>query len=398
MQYIPPHQFKHTYIFFSPYRFCMRVVDDMFGPSQGRSGPVLFSLPVSASLGHGRLVGPGKVVVDGEQPTTLEAKHILLATGSKVATLPGVEMDWDRIGSSTEALDYPEIPEHLVVVGAGVIGLELGSVWLRLGAKVTVLEYLDRILPGIDLEVAKAAQKVLTKQGFEFRLGVPVTGARVEGEGCVVEYEGGDPLQCDRVLMAVGRKPNTDGLGLETVGIELDDRGRIPIDAHFATSAAGIYAIGDVVVGAMLAHKAEEEGIACVERLVTGYGHVNYAAIPSVVYTHPEVAGVGPTQEELEADGVPFKSGQFPFLANGRARSINDTDGFVKVLAHAETDRLLGVHIIGPRAGDLVAEAAVAIEMGASAEDLARSCHAHPTLAEAVKEAALAVDGRPLHI
>ena len=345
--------------------------------------------------GHGRLAGPGKVVV-GDR--TLTAKHVLLATGSKVATLPGVEMDWDRIGGSTQALAYPEVPEHLVVVGAGVIGLELGSVWGRLGAKVTVLEYLDRILPGTEADVAAEAQRVFAKQGMRFQLGVRVTGARVEGEGCVVEYEGGEPITCDRVLVAVGRRPNTDDLGLDTVGIELDPRGRIPTDAHFATSAPGIYAVGDVIAGPMLAHKAEEEGIACVERLATGFGHVNYDAIPGVVYTHPEVASVGKTSEELDAAGVPYKAGKFPFMANGRARALGDTDGFVKVIAHAETDRVLGVHIVGPRAGALIAEAAVAMEFGASSEDIARSCHAHPTLSEVVKEAALAVDGRARHI
>ena len=350
-------------------------------------------------LGHGRLDGPGKVVVEGDGPArTLEAKHILIATGSKVATLPGLEMDWDRIGGSTQALAYPSVPGHLVVVGAGVIGLELGSVWARLGSRVTVLEYLDRILPGVDDEVAAATQRLLEKQGLVFRLGTRVTAARIDGDACTVEREGAEPIACDRVLVAIGRRPNTDNLGLETAGIELDPRGRIPTDAHFATSAPGVYAIGDVIAGPMLAHKAEEEGIACVERLVTGFGHVNYDAIPSVVYTHPEVACVGRTQAQLEADGVPFRSGTFPFLANGRARAIGDTDGFVKILAHAETDRVLGVHIVGPRAGALIAEAVVAMELGASAEDIARSCHAHPTLAEVVKEAALAVDGRALHI
>ncbi len=353
---------------------------------------------VDRFTGRGRLDGPGKVVVEGKDAATLEAKNVVVATGSVVATLRGIEMDWDRIGGSTEALSYPEVPGHLVVVGAGVIGLELGSVWGRLGAKVTVVEYLDRILPGVDLEVAQAAQKVLAKQGMDFKLGSKVTGARVEGDGCVVEVEGTEPIRCDRVLVAVGRRPNTEGVGLETVGVELDERGRIPVDAHFATTAPGVFAIGDVIAGPMLAHKAEEEGVACVERIATGYGHVNYDAIPGVVYTHPEVAGVGKTAEELDEAGVPYKVGRFPFLANGRARALNSTDGFVKVLAHAETDRVLGVHIIGPRAGALIAECVVAMEFGASAEDIARCCHAHPTLAEVVKEAALAVDGRAIHI
>lgn len=350
---------------------------------------------VARYAGTGRIDGPGKVSVVGEDgETSLTTKNILIATGSEVATLPGVEMDWDRIGGSTQALDYQDVPDHMVIIGAGVIGLELGSVWSRLGAKVTVLEYLDRILAGVDGDLAKEAKKILARQGIEFRLGVRVTAARVDGETCVVEYEGGEPIRCDRVLLAVGRRPNTEGLGLESVGIETDKRGRIPVDRHFATPVEGVYAIGDVIAGPMLAHKAEEEGVACVEHIATGYGHVNYDAIPNVVYTHPEIASVGRTEEQLREDEVEFRKGRFPFKANGRARALNSTDGFVKILADAKTDRVLGVHIIGPRAGDLIAEAAVAMEFGASAEDIARSCHAHPTLAEVVKEAALAVDGR----
>ena len=350
---------------------------------------------VTRYAGTGRIDGPGKVTVVGaDDETTLTARNILIATGSEVATLPGVEMDWDRIGGSTQALDYSAVPGHLVIIGAGVIGLELGSVWSRLGARVTVLEYLDRVLAGVDAEVAKEAHKIFAKQGIEFKLGVRVTAARVESESCVVEYEGGEPITCDRVLLAVGRRPNTTGLGLDSVGIETDRRGCIPVDPHFATTVKGIYAIGDVIAGPMLAHKAEEEGVACVEHIATGYGHVNYDAIPNVVYTHPEIASVGRTEEQLREDGVEFRKGKFPFKANGRARALNSTDGFVKILADAHTDRVLGVHIIGPRAGDLIAEAGVAMEFGASAEDIARSCHAHPTLAEVVKEAALAVDGR----
>lgn len=347
--------------------------------------------------GHGRIEGPGKVVVDGDEPARITAEHVIIATGSEVAPLPGVELDGDRIGSSTEALAYPEVPEHLVVIGAGYIGLELGSVWRRLGSKVTVLEYLDRILPGMDLETAKAAQKLFRKQGLEFQLGARVTGARVSGDGCVVEADGLAPIDCDRVLLAVGRRPYTDGLGLETVGVEVDSRGRISVDAHFRTAAAGVYAIGDVIAGPMLAHKAEEEGIACVEHIVTGYGHVNYDAIPGVVYTHPEIASVGKTEEQLEEAGVAYRKGTFPFSANGRAKALAQTEGQVKILADAETDRILGAHVIGPRAGDLIAELAVAIEFSASSEDVARSSHAHPTLAEVVKEAALAVDGRAIH-
>lgn len=356
---------------------------------------------VARYLGHGRLDGPGRVLVIDPQgkERVLGAQRVLIATGSAVATLKGVEMDWDRIGSSTEALSYPTVPEHLIVIGAGVIGLELGSVWARLGAKVTVLEYLDRILPGVDLELANAAQKVLARQGLTFKLGVRVTGARVEADGrCVVEAEGQEPLRADRVLVAVGRRPFTDDLGLESVGITLDPRGRIPTDEHFRTRAAEVYAIGDVIAGPMLAHKASEEGVACVERMVTGAGHLNYDAIPNIVYTHPEIASVGKTEEELKAAGTPYRKGSFPFLANGRAKALGTTDGFVKFLAHPETDRILGVHILGPRAGDLIAEVAVAIEFGASSEDLARCVHAHPTLAESVKEAALAVDKRQIHL
>lgn len=353
---------------------------------------------ITRYLGHGRLAGPGRVDVAGTDSTTeLQAKHILIATGSTSAELPGVELDHDRIGTSTQALAYGEVPRHLVVIGAGYIGLELGSVWRRLGAQVTVLEYLDRILPGTDDEIAKEALKLFKRQGLKFHLGARVTAARVKGKQCLVEYEGAKPLECDRVLLAVGRVPNTADLGLDAVGIQLDERGRIPVDEHFATSAAGVYAIGDVIRGPMLAHKAEEEGIACVERIVAGYGHVNYDAIPGVCYTEPEIASVGKTEEQLEEAGVEYHKGVFHFRGNGRARALGHVDGKVKVLADARTDRILGVHIIGPRAGDLIAEAAVAIEFGASSEDLARCTHAHPTLAEALKEAALAVAGRSLH-
>jgi dihydrolipoamide dehydrogenase len=355
---------------------------------------------VTRYQGIGSLVSSGEVLVtdsEGKQ-TSLKTAKIIIATGSKVAGLKGVELDGDKVGTSTEALSYDAVPEHLVVIGAGVIGLELGSVWKRLGARVTVLEYLDRILPGMDNELAKEAQKLFTKQGIEFNLGQRVTGARVKGKGCVVECEGAEPIHCDRVLLAVGRVPNTEGLGLENVGIEADKRGRIPVNDHFETSTPGIFAIGDVIAGPMLAHKAEEEGVACVERISTGYGHINYNTIPGVVYTEPEVAAVGKTEEELKGAGTAYKKGKFPFIANGRARALGHTDGWVKILADATTDRVLGVHIIGPRAGDLIAEAAVAMEYGASSEDIARACHAHPTLAEVVKEAALDVDGRAIHM
>jgi dihydrolipoamide dehydrogenase len=353
---------------------------------------------VTRYAGHGRIVGAGRVVVEGEKPEELSAPHILIATGSKPAALRGVQFDGDRIGASTEGLSFPEVPGHLVVIGAGYIGLELGSVWNRLGSKVTVVEYLDRILPGMDSEIAEEAERIFEKQGLEIRLDTGVTAARVEGGKVVVELGSKDPIVCDRLLVAVGRVPLTENLGLESVGIELDPRGRIPIDEAFRTYVPGIYAIGDVVRGPMLAHKASEEGVACVEHIVTGYGHVNYDAIPGIVYTHPEVASVGKTEDELVDKKIPYKKGVFPFSANGRARALGDIQGRVKMLAHAETDRLLGVHVIGPRAGDLIAEAAVAIEFGASAEDIARSTHAHPTLAEALKEAALGVADRAIHI
>jgi dihydrolipoamide dehydrogenase len=341
------------------------------------------------------IIGAGKLRVGDKE---IAAKNVIIATGSKVAPLKGVAVDGERIVTSTEALSFAEVPKRLVVIGAGFIGLELGSVWRRLGSEVTVLEYLPRILPGMDDEIARDAQKLFEKQGLQFRLGRKVTAARVEGNECVVEAEGDEPIGADRVLLAVGRIPNTEGLGLEKVGIKVDARGRIEVDAHFATSAPGFFAIGDVIAGPMLAHKAEEEGVACVEHLVKGWGHVNYDTIPGVAYTHPEIASVGKTEEQLKEAGVAYRKGTFPFMANGRARSIAETDGKVKILADQKTDRILGVHIIGPRAGDLIAEAVAAMTFGASAEDLARTCHAHPTLAEALKEAALGVDGRSIHI
>ena len=354
---------------------------------------------ITRYLGHARFTDRTRVLVSGgDQKTEIEAKNIIIATGSQAATLPGVELDGDRIATSTEALGYDEVPAHLVVIGAGYIGLEMGSVWLRLGSQVTVLEYLDRILPGMDAETAQEAHKIFKKQGMMFELGSKVTGTRVAGNRVTIERDGADAIECDRVLVAVGRMPNTDGLGLDAIGLALDERGRIPVDDHFATAVEGIYAIGDVIRGAMLAHKAEEEGVACVEHMVTGYGHVNYDAIPGIVYTHPEVASVGRTEEELKEAGVSYRKGTYPFRANGRARALGQLDGKVKILADAKTDRVLGVHILGPRAGDLIAEAAVAISFGASSEDIARSSHAHPTLAEAVKEAALDVDGRAVNI
>jgi dihydrolipoyl dehydrogenase len=315
-----------------------------------------------------------------------------------VARLPGVELDGDRIGTSTEALSYPEVPKHLVVIGAGVIGLELGSVWQRLGAKVTVVEYFDRILPSMDTELGTLSKKILEKQGLVFKLGARVKSATRSGKGCKVEIEGSDPIECDRVLLAVGRVPYTDGLGLEAVGVTKGKRGDVIVDDHFQTSVPGIYAIGDVIRGAMLAHKAEEEGTACVEYIATGYGHVDYDSIPSVVYTHPEIASVGKSEEQLKEAKIAYKKGSFPFSANGRAKAIGSTEGRVKILADKKTDRVLGVHIVGAAAGDLIAECAVAMAFGASAEDIARASHAHPSLAEAVKEAALAVGSGAIHV
>jgi dihydrolipoamide dehydrogenase len=353
---------------------------------------------VTRYLGHARIVAPGEVMVNAANSRIeLRSPHVLIATGSTAAGVPGVELHEERIGTSTEALSYRDVPAHLVVIGAGAIGLELGSVWRRLGAKVTVLEFLDRVLPEMDAEVAAEALKMLSNQGLEFRFSSRVRGARADNGGCVVECDGAEPLRCDRVLVAVGRRANTEGLGIETLGIETDAKGRIQIDEHFATAAPGIYAVGDVIRGPMLAHKAEEEAIACVERIATGYGHVNYDAIPNVVYTQPEVASVGKTEEQLKETHVEFRKGIFPFRANGRAHTLGQTDGSVKVLADAKTDRILGVHVLGPRAGELIAEAAIAIAFGASSEDLARSCHAHPTLSETIREASLAVAGRAIH-
>lgn len=353
---------------------------------------------ITRYAGHARLDGPGKVVVEGKEgATTLKAAQILIATGSVPATLPGIELDGDRVATSTEALSWEMPPQSLVVIGAGAIGLELGTVWRRLGSQVTVLEYFDRILPGMDAEIAADALKLFKKQGIKFQLKCRVTGVAVGKDGVDVQIEGSEAIRGDRVLVAVGRKPNTEGLGLETCGIETNKRGFIPVGSHFETTQEGVYAIGDVIGGAMLAHKAEEEAVACVEHLYAGWGHLNYDTIPSVVYTDPEIATVGKTEEALQETGVAYRKGSFPFLANSRARASGHTDGRVKILADAKTDRVLGVHIIGPQAGELIAEAAVAMNFGASSEDIARCCHAHPTLAEAIKEAALAVDGRTIN-
>jgi dihydrolipoamide dehydrogenase len=360
---------------------------------------------IDAHHGLGRIVGAGQVEVtkaDGSK-TLLAAKSIVIATGSDIARLPGVDIDETVIVSSTGALELSTVPKKLLVVGAGVIGLELGSVWRRLGAQVTVIEFQNRILPEMDGDVAASFQKILMKQGMTFKLGTKVTKVVKAVGGCVVTVEpaaggAGETIAVDVVLVCIGRVPFTDGLGLADAGVVLDSRKRIVVDDHFATNVAGIYAIGDVIAGPMLAHKAEDEGVALAELLAGQAGHVNYGVIPNVIYTSPEVATVGRSEEELRAAGVAYKVGKFPFLANGRAKVNRTTDGFVKVLADATTDRVLGVHIIGPHAGEMIGEAAVLMEFGGSAEDLARTCHAHPTLTEAVKEAAMAVDKRAVHM
>ncbi|HEY5127149.1 MAG TPA: dihydrolipoyl dehydrogenase [Bradyrhizobium sp.] len=355
--------------------------------------------------GKGKILGTGKVEVTGGdgKTRTVETRNIVIATGSDVAKLKGIEIDEKRIVSSTGALSLDKVPEKLLIVGAGVIGLELGSVWHRLGAAVTVVEFLDRILPGMDGEVAKQFQRILEKQGFAFKLGAKVTGVETAGKKLVAQIEpaaGGkaETLEADVVLVAIGRVPYTDGLGLKEAGVALDNRGRVQIDAHFSTSVKGISAIGDVVAGPMLAHKAEDEGVAVAEILAGQAGHVNYDVIPGVVYTTPEVSAVGKTEEELKQAGVAYTSGKFPFTANGRSKVNQTTEGFVKVLADAKTDRVLGVHIVGREAGEMIHEAAVLMEFGGSAEDLARTCHAHPTRSEAIKEAALAVGKRAIHM
>jgi dihydrolipoamide dehydrogenase len=351
--------------------------------------------------GAARIAAPGTVAVVGADEATLSAKHILIATGSEPTPLAGVEFDGRSIVSSEEGLSFPQVPQRLLVVGAGAIGLELGSVWARLGSKVKVVEFMDRIVPLMDKELGAALKKILDKQRLSFQLSASAKSASVSGEEVHVTLDAAGKTATesfDKVLVAVGRRPHTKGLGLEEIGVKLDGKGRVDVDEHFATSVPGIYAIGDVIRGPMLAHKAEEEGVACVETLAGQAGHVNYDAIPNVVYTWPELASVGKTEEECAEQGREVKIGRFPFFANGRARAMEERDGLVKVIADAKTDRLLGVHILGPRASDLIAEAALAIEFGSSAEDLARTCHAHPTLPEAVKEAALAVAGRSIHM
>jgi dihydrolipoamide dehydrogenase len=350
--------------------------------------------------GQGRFTGANTLDVAGQ---SYSAKNIVIATGSSVTPLPGVEIDQERIVDSTGALELPRVPAHLVVIGGGVIGLELGSVWRRLGAKVTVVEYLDEILPGMDGEVRKEARKIFKKQGFDILTGTKVTGAERSGEGVTLSVEpaqGGEArtIEADIVLVSIGRRPNTDGLGLEAAGVQLNKRGQIEVDHDFRTEVPGIYAIGDVTPGPMLAHKAEDEGVAVAEILAGQIGIVNHEVIPSVVYTHPEIASVGRTEEELRAEGVEIRTGKFPMMANSRAKTNREGDGFVKIIADARTDRVLGVHIIASLAGTMIAQAAQAMEFGATSEDIAYTCHAHPTHSEAVKEAAMAVTGLPIHI
>jgi dihydrolipoamide dehydrogenase len=365
---------------------------------------------VTRIIGHGIVMGKGEVAVktttaDGKvgEPLALKTKNILIATGSVVTPLPNVTIDEEKIVSSTGALNLPKVPKKLVVIGGGVIGLELGSVWRRLGAEVEVIEFLDEIIPGQDAEVRKSFRKILEKQGLKFTLSTKVTAAKTDKNGVTLTTEaaaGGNAaeVKADVVLVAIGRKPNTDKLGLSEAGVKLDERGRIAVDAHFETNVKGVFAVGDVIAGPMLAHKAEEDAVAAVEIMAGQKGHVNYDLVPAVIYTHPEVAFVGKNEEQLKASGIEYKVGKFPFAANSRAKAINEADGFVKILADAKTDRVLGVHILGVQAGTMIAEAAIAMEFGASSEDIARTCHSHPDLNEAVKEAALAVAGRAIHM
>jgi dihydrolipoamide dehydrogenase len=353
--------------------------------------------------GHGSFDKKNEINVttsDGSK-SKIKGKHIIIATGSSVSTLPNIEIDEKTVVSSTGALDLEKVPKKMIVIGGGVIGLELGTVWKKLGAEVEVIEYMDHILPGMDKEVSDSFYKILKKQGIKFNLSSKVSGVKNNGNSASVEFEKDgkkEKVDADIVLVCIGRKANTDGLSLENANIEKDEKGRVKIDKHFKTNIENIYAIGDVVVGPMLAHKAEEEGIAVAEMISGKFGHVNYDVIPNVVYTHPEVASVGKTEEELKKASIEYNSGKFPFMANSRAKVNDETDGFVKILADKKTDKVLGVHIVGPDAGNLISELALAMEFGASSEDIARTCHAHPTLTEAVKEAALAVDKRPIHM
>ncbi len=359
---------------------------------------------ISYIKGKGVLFSKNDIVVyENEKKTTYKSKNIVIATGSLPTSLPGVEIDEKNVISSTGALSLEKIPNNLIVIGGGYIGLEMGSVWARLCSQVTVIEYLDHIIPGMDREISREFQKILTKQGIKFKLDSKVTGASTEkNKKVIVDFVNNktkvkERIECDKVLVSVGRKPYTEGLNLSKIGINKDDKGRIEVNEKFQTSVQNIFAIGDVIKGPMLAHKAEEEGIAVAEILVGQAGHVNYSVIPSVIYTAPEVASVGKTEEQLKRLNINYKIGKFPFLANSRAKVNNEADGFVKILADSKTDKVLGAHIIGPHCGDMIAEMVLAMEFGASSEDIARTCHAHPTHTEAIKEAALAIDKRPIH-
>ncbi|MBO6486870.1 MAG: dihydrolipoyl dehydrogenase [Pelagibacteraceae bacterium] len=359
---------------------------------------------ISYIKGKGVLFSKNDIVVyENEKKTTYKSKNIVIATGSLPTSLPGVEIDEKNVISSTGALSLEKIPNNLIVIGGGYIGLEMGSVWARLGSQVTVIEYLDHIIPGMDREISREFQKILTKQGIKFKLDSKVTGASTEkNKKVIVDFVNNktkvkERIECDKVLVSVGRKPYTEGLNLSKIGINKDDKGRIEVNEKFQTSVQNIFAIGDVIKGPMLAHKAEEEGIAVAEILAGQAGHVNYSVIPGVIYTTPEVASVGKTEEQLKSLNINYKIGKFPFLANSRAKVNNETDGFVKILADSKTDKVLGAHIIGPHCGDMIAEIVLAMEFGASSEDIARTCHAHPTHTEAIKEAALAIDKRPIH-
>ena len=371
----------------------MQVVDTL----TGGINMLLKRNKVTTFVGRGKLLGENKVEISGGEPTTIEGNVIIIATGSVPMKLKGIEFDGERVGDSTAALSWTSVPRKLVVIGGGYIGLELGSVWSRLGAEVVVLEAMDSVLAGLDGEMAKLGRRAFEKQGLTFKTNMRVTSVEHSKTGCTVNIEGQEPIECDRVLVAAGRSPNTGSIGLDVAGVETDKRGFIKTDEHLRTNVPSVFAIGDCIGGAMLAHKASEEGIAVVEQIAVGAGHVNYEAIPAIVYTDPEIASVGATEEQLKEQGIEYRKGSCPFGANGRARAIGDVEGKVKILADATTDRILGVHAIGPHAGDLIAEAVVAMNFGASSEDLARCCHAHPTLSEVIMEASLAVDGRAIH-
>ncbi len=353
---------------------------------------------VTAYRGRGKFRDAHSIeIASADGPIVVQGDRFLIGVGSRPASLPFIEEDGDRIGNSTTALSFPDVPKRLVVIGGGYIGLELGSVWNRLGSEVVVLEALDRILPGMDSELAQLAHRTFTKQGMQFRTKTMVSSARRQGDKCLVQIRDGESIECDRVLLATGRVPTTDGIGLDAIGLTTDRRGFMTVNENFQTQINHVYAIGDCIGGLMLAHKAMEEGVVCAERMAGIPSHVNYDVIPAIIYTHPEIASVGKTEDQLQEQGIEYRKGICPFGANGRARTLGEIDGRVKILADRKTDRVLGVHIIGARAGDLIAEAATAMEFGASSEDIARTCHAHPTLAEALHEAALAVDDRAIH-